>query len=582
MRHQTIATPEQRRIRRDTGIIITLCLISLFLFLGITDFNTRGEPREALVALAMLKDGNWTLPLTNGVDIAYKPPLFHWCIAVVSMIFGGVTEFTSRFPSALALTAMAVAGYRFFAHRVGPTVSLLATLVMLTSFEVHRSGINCRVDMLLTAMIVCSLYALYIWAYEKGMRGIPWIGILCLSGAFLTKGPVGVVLPCMVVAVMLWTRGRGFWPVLWRIALVSVAACLLPAVWYYAAWKQGGQQFLDLVMMENVLRFLGKMNYASHENPWWYNVVTMMSGMLPWTLLLLFSLFALPYRWPELSPSKLWKRLKHSVATMDDARLFAMLSAVLIFVFYCIPKSKRSVYLLPVYPFAAYFIAEYVLWLARNHKRVISSYGTAIACLALTMTVAGVTAITGLIPDTIFQGRHAAQNAAFLHAFEHTPSLWQAVVLALPAMASVIYLGSRKLLADGKVRAFAIALLTVSMFFCLDGFYLPRILGVQSDRNVAREVERIVPKGPIYSYITLTAADNRMHPFTINFYTGGRVKPFADFKPTAGHVLIGPREIEIFKKNYGNSYELKLVYDSHHRSCDNHDDVVLYEFRQKK
>ena len=580
MNSPTPSLSEQRRIRRDTGIVISLCLISLFLFLGLTDFNTRGEPREALVALAMLQDGNWTLPLTNGVDIAYKPPFFHWCIAIVSTVCGGVTEFTSRFPSALALTVMAVAGYRFFAHRVGATVALLSTLVLLTNFEVHRGGINCRVDMLLTAMIVCALYALYIWAIEKQMKGIPWVGILCLSGAFLTKGPVGMVLPCMVVAVMLWVRGRGFWPVVWRIALVALGACLIPAVWYYAAWLQGGQQFLDLVMMENVLRFLGKMNYASHENPWWYNLMTMATGLLPWTLLLLFSLLALRYHRPTLSPSVLWERLKRSIQTMDDARLFSLLSAVLIFVFYCIPKSKRSVYLLPAYPFAAYFIAEYAIWLARRHKRVISAYGAVIASLGLVMTAGGLVAICGLIPDTIFHGRHAEQNAAFLHALGATPALWEAIVLALPAAASLFYFFGRKFLADAKVRIFAIAMLTASTFFCLDGFYLPRILAVQSDHATASEIEKIVPKGRIYSYITLTAADNRMHPFTINFYTDGRVMPFADFKPTSGYILIGPREIDIFKKNYGNSYALKLVYDSHHRSCDNHDNVVLYEFKR--
>ena len=42
---------------------------------------------------------------------------------------------------------------------------------------------------------------------------------------------------------------------------------------------------------------------------------------------------------------------------MDDARLFTLLSVVIIFVFYCIPKSKRSTYLLPLYPFLAYYVA---------------------------------------------------------------------------------------------------------------------------------------------------------------------------------------------------------------------------------
>ena len=47
--------------------LVALCVVSLFLFLGQTFFNTRGEPREAVVALSMLQQGNWVLPVNNGV-----------------------------------------------------------------------------------------------------------------------------------------------------------------------------------------------------------------------------------------------------------------------------------------------------------------------------------------------------------------------------------------------------------------------------------------------------------------------------------------------------------------------------------
>ena len=65
-------------------------------------FYSKGEPREAIVALSMLESGNWILPVNYGTDIAYKPPFFYWSIAAVSSLFGEVTEFSARFPSALA------------------------------------------------------------------------------------------------------------------------------------------------------------------------------------------------------------------------------------------------------------------------------------------------------------------------------------------------------------------------------------------------------------------------------------------------------------------------------------------------
>ena len=87
-------------------ILAVVCVVTLLPFMGLTDFHTKGEPREAIVAYSMIETGNWTLPVNNGGDIAYKPPLFHWCIAALSSIAGKVTEYTSRMPSALALIAM--------------------------------------------------------------------------------------------------------------------------------------------------------------------------------------------------------------------------------------------------------------------------------------------------------------------------------------------------------------------------------------------------------------------------------------------------------------------------------------------
>lgn len=67
-----------KRSDKYVWFIAAACLFSLILFLGLPLFNTKGEPREAIVALSMFQSGNWILPVNNGVDIAYKPPLLHW------------------------------------------------------------------------------------------------------------------------------------------------------------------------------------------------------------------------------------------------------------------------------------------------------------------------------------------------------------------------------------------------------------------------------------------------------------------------------------------------------------------------
>ena len=557
-------------------ILALLCFLSLFLFIGQTEFNTRGEPREALVGLAMLEEGNWTLPITNGTDIAYKPPLFHWMIAAISTVIGEVNEYTSRMPSAIALAVMVLSGFFFYARRRGSELAFLMSIITLTNFEVHRAGTNCRVDMVLSALMVLAIYQLYRW-YEKGLKGVPWMGILCLSGAFLSKGPVGLVLPCMVAGVFCLLRGYNFFKAFFSLAWVAIAACIIPFIWYYAAWKQGGDTFLNLVLEENVYRFLGKMTYTSHENPWHYNVLTLVTGFIPYTLLLLTSLFGLHKITISSKPRQWWNSLKTKVQQMDDTRLYSLVSIVIMFVFYCIPKSKRSVYLLPIYPFIAYFIAEYIIYLAKNKQKAITLYNYILCGLGIVLPIVFAVVKAGLVPHSIFGGRHAADNIAIIEALEHLPLGVNLVIVILPLALAVYYLTSNK---DEVKRTYAGALIAFALFFSLDGVYLPAILNLKSNKAVAERIAKEYPGKKVYSFITLTEKGNRMHPFSVNFYLKNQVVPFIDFEPKEGLLILEDREYDIFNQMYGQQFALQLVPRSLYKSCDYHGMTQIYEFKE--
>lgn len=191
----------ENRQRLLFWLLAVLSVASLLLFLGSSLFNTKGEPREAIVALSMLQSGDWVSPVNNGVDIAYKPPFFHWCIALCSLLMGRVTEFTARFPSAFATIVMLLSSYCYMLkNKVDPRLAFLTGLITMTTFEVHRAAMACRVDMMLSAFIVIALYTFHRWYVGRNLWLVP-LTVLLLSGAFLTKGPVGALLPCMVMEI---------------------------------------------------------------------------------------------------------------------------------------------------------------------------------------------------------------------------------------------------------------------------------------------------------------------------------------------------------------------------------------------
>ncbi|MCI6764468.1 MAG: glycosyltransferase family 39 protein [Prevotella sp.] len=553
-----------------------VCVIAVMLtvpFLGLTDFYSKGEPREAVVAYTMVEHGNWILPINNGGDIPYKPPFFHWCIALFSLLQGHVSEFTSRLPSALALVAMSVGGFVFFAKRKNANMALLATLLSLTAFEVHRAGINCRVDMVNTAFMVGALFLMFRW-WERGKHTMPWLAILCMSGATLTKGPVGMLLPCAVMGVFMLTQRESLWSTVWRLGLTALLSLVLPLCWYYAAYLQGGDEFLRLVKEENIDRLLGKMAYESHENPFWYNFLTLITGWLPYTLLFVFSLFVLP--WKRFSKSGFMQ----SVRRAEPMQVFVWLAFGLILFFYCIPKSKRSVYLLPCYPFMAWLMAQYVVWLVANRLSAVKAYAWLMGVLGVVLSVAFVVLKTGVVPDTLFHGKHAADNIAMLHALESisvSPShLLFALLPAAVGVATIMTLLKK----DDNLRNRVVWLslsVVVTLFLALDSTFQPAVLNTKADKPLAPQIEQRFDMTKMYSYMS----SPMLHFFSLNFYLGDRIQQFEKVKPEDGVLMIPEDDVEEFKKTVGRGYCLQRVWQIR-RAVEEKHEVGFYKFCKRE
>ncbi len=525
-------------------IAVTAVAAAMLLpFLGLTEFSTKGEPREAVVALSMIDGGDWILPVNNGCDIPYKPPFMHWIIALFALADGHVGEYVSRLPSALSLLAMTVGCYCFFARRKGRGVAALAAILTLTSFEVHRAGTNCRVDMVLTACTVGAMLLLYRWRETKG-RWAAVLAVLCMSGAVMTKGPVGMVLPCLTMGIYALLRGDRLWPTVGRMAAVGLLACVLPALWYIAAWREGGQHFLDLVIEENVGRMTGTMSYGSHEHAWPYNFFTLITGWLPWTLLVLFSLAALPWRkivasLTETAKNPRWRTWARRLREADPVQLFVWVAFWTVFVFYCLPSSKRSVYLLPCYPFLALLLAQYIVWLVDSGRRwPVRAFAVTLGVLAIGVTAVFAAVRMGWMPEALTHGRHAADNIAMVEALARMPlSRWTFCLAAVPAIAGaclLVMMLRRRSRSDRSTLLIMPAELLVTIFLALDGVYQPTVMNTKSLRPMAELLDRRYPSDRLYSYI----ADDMMHFFGANFYSGDRIGEFESARPDKGVLLI--------------------------------------------
>src|SRR6266478_8819091 len=235
-------------------LVLTLVGVALFLVnLGGYPFYTKGEPREAVTVFNMLHGGGFILPLRAGIEVPSKPPLMHWLAAIISILAGGVSEWTVRMPSGLFAIGGMLAAYMYVRRLFDDRVAFLTALILGTTVQYLQAGSGARVDMTLTFFLEVAFFEFI--AVAEGLRKPAAPLYLASACAVLTKGPVGFALPLLVAAIWLaiW-RGAEILPRLRPIQGALIMA-IMGGGWYLAAIREGGFAFVHKQLIaENLYR----------------------------------------------------------------------------------------------------------------------------------------------------------------------------------------------------------------------------------------------------------------------------------------------------------------------------------------
>ena len=574
-------------LQKPITMVIVICIISVLPWIGLGDFSTKGEPREAAVAVSMLETGNWVLPQVYANEFAYKPPLAHWLMAAASLPQGYVSEFTSRLPSALAFIILIGFTLGFFGKRLRFQQAFIATLLLITCIEIHRAAMTTRVDMLLTTFIVIGLYQLYRWEDKLELKGVP-IAIPALLGcAVLTKGPVGIILPLFVFGVYLLMLRKYSYLVIFKALLYAgISSIFLPLLWYVAAWKQGGDTFLNVMLAENFGRFFHlstpDIHYnLGHENGVWYNFMTLAAGFVPWTIFFFFSLFGLKLHKPEKSVKEILASTWNNIRSMEKEKLFSLVALVCIIFFYSIPSSKRSVYLMPAYPFIAIFLAQYTLYITEYRTKVTRVFAafmasiTAVVVIAVALTMAG--AIDPVKIASQYTSRQSTLETVELvsNMFAYPCGLTICILIVLLAILATVYYQmfkkiNIKILYATIALAFAINLL-------IDGVVMRGIRQGSSARPFAKQVQKEYPLDDMNMYV-MNDLKTYANLYGLNFYLGNKFHNFGQEQPVSGFFFCTVKDLETVQKNYGDKYTFSLLTSTKNVIADVRQRIVLCSF----
>jgi len=571
-------------LQKPLLLILLIATLSTLPWIGLGEFYTKGEPREAALAISMIEKGEWIIPSSYADEFAYKPPLNHWLISAFSLAInkGEVTPFTSRLPSAIAFIAMIGICFMFFARRRPVLEAFISCLIIITCFEIHRAAMTTRIDMLLTFLMVAALIQLYTW-YEKRRFGLLLSAWAFLSLATLAKGPVGALLPCLIFGIFLLTRRENFFKSALKCLAILASALIVPLIWYYAAYQIQGDAFLDKVFAENFGRFL-RLDSSSLdidyelgvENPWYYYPVSLIGGFLPWTILLAISLFFIRYK----KPSGTIKSFISQIMSMDKVLLFSLLVTVVTIIFFTVPASKRSTYIMLTYPFIAIFIARFFIFLTDAKPmavRISTSILLSVGILALLVVIL---AYTGIITEDMAQSLSKRERTlrdihVFFTLFRYPGWLGLlGITILLAAIVNSFYLLRKKMNLKILMAGFGL-MLAINIF--MDSYLLPGYKDAYSTRPFA---ELLAKKYDLNDNVYVTNyLKSYRNLYSLNFSMHNSFKNIEKEKPDSGYFIALELDIERIKEQY-KEYEFTLL-ESSDKMNENKNEILFFKIEKK-
>lgn len=272
--------------RRLTALLwFVIALVALVIGNGALAVTDPVESNYALTAKEMLAAGNWHSPQIYGSYWYDKPILTYWLLEL-SFAVGGLNEAAARFPAALAgALTVALVGRMAWDWTGLRTVGWYAAGFLLTAFAFQPISRSIITDAPLLLWTVITMGAAYRGIMEDSRR---WMVIAYAAAglACLTKGPVGLVLPGLILLVWTWWReGAARWRRLFDpVGIAAWAAVTFP--WYGAMYALHGADFLmGFIGLHNITR--ATVSEHPSQNVWYYYLVILPLSVFPWTPLAL-------------------------------------------------------------------------------------------------------------------------------------------------------------------------------------------------------------------------------------------------------------------------------------------------------
>lgn len=289
------------------------------------------ESNYALTAKEMADTSDWLSPRIYGHFWYDKPVMIYWLLALAMKLFG-YSELAVRLVPATAGALGIVLIYWFVAKLKGDRAGIVAAFLLGTSLQYFIIAKLIITDMVLFGLDSAALAFFYCgYTNLNHTKAWYWPMYLFLGLAVLTKGPVGLILPGIIILCFLaWQKQ---WSELREMKLLSGIGLfgLVALPWYLLMYLNHGNDFIQTFFgVHNYLR--ATVSEHPRDNVWYYYPLLFIASTLPWTGVVISGIL-----------DGIRKIRQH-----DDLSLFLMIWIGVFFGFYSLMATKYPTYTFPI------------------------------------------------------------------------------------------------------------------------------------------------------------------------------------------------------------------------------------------
>jgi 4-amino-4-deoxy-L-arabinose transferase-like glycosyltransferase len=462
-----ILTPYRNRERLLVGVLLLLCLVLFFYRLDARPLWDIDEGMHAATSKDMVLSGDWVIPRYNGEAFYDKPILYNWLAALSFMVLG-FSEFAARLPAALLGTGCVLATYALGRRLYGPLAAFTGAAVLATSAEFIILSRTVVHDISLAFCTTLALACFYAGYTDRRHRSRHFL-LMYAAGGFglLAKGPLGLVLPALVIGLFLLTERRLSMMKQMKIGWGALIVLAIGAPWYLMVSARDPSFAWYFFVEKNIGSFLGiAAREVKHTEPFYYYFEVLLGGFFPWS-------FFLP-----LAAVRAWRGC---FKPLGAGTRFLLIWFAALFVFFSMAKSKLPTYLLPLFPAVALLVgALFAEAVGKTTKGL--SRGLLFSFLPLVLILVGAGVYVFIAPPTGLP-RETGIGLDCIHAL--APG-----VVGLNVLSLFLLFKKRHAAAFGSIVTMVVCVLTA-----FNLFIVPSINPYRSTKALAFEIDRLLEPG---------------------------------------------------------------------------------------